>query len=104
MKDKDSKLLEESYEHIQHESVCTNCGECCKTKVIQEGKVVELDEWCPAYNKETHLCTIYETRHVDAMKLYGVRCESVDVSILEKTHPESCPYAPPNYKCIITNK
>lgn len=104
MKDKDTKLLTEAYDYVLHESICTHCGDCCKTKVIQEGKVLELEEWCPAYNKETHLCEIYENRHEDAMKLYGVRCESVEVSIKEQTHPQHCPYVPSDYKCIISNK
>jgi len=92
--------FKEFYEKALHEAKCNNCGECCKEKIIKEGKVYVTDNYCPAYDISNKRCSIYATRLTEAKQRFNVNCCTVEESIASGQHPKNCPYVTNDYECI----
>jgi len=84
----------------KHEAICLRDGECCRNKVIIDGKyAIMLDIYCGAWDPETKLCMIYDIRHTPTgFRLRGNRpCYSPEQAMKADIFPGHCPHCPPGY-------
>ena len=68
-------------------ALCRRCGRCCCRKILVGDEIVYLPLYCPHYDPETRLCTIYERRHE-----LNPRCLTVEEGIEIGVFPADCPY------------
>ena len=66
---------------------CRACGKCCREKVDIEGVIFYTDRVCRFWDRETKLCTTYDSRH-------EVRpdCAQIERAIASGILPGDCPY------------
>jgi len=69
------------------EDLCRRCGRCCYRKVWIEERLYYTPTPCQYLDTETHLCTVYEKRH-----LLNPECLSVEEGIRLGVFPADCPY------------
>ena len=72
---------------------CLKCGCCCFFKVAVPGGY-RLGRPCP-YLTPANTCEVYPVRHLVSW------CQSIQVSIRERTAPAGCAYAPKGYRSLL---
>lgn len=72
---------------MSDDTLCKQCGRCCRKKEIINGKPFYTDDYCEYNDRNTHLCTIYKNRH--DLNQY---CLTVEKGIGFGVFPSDCPY------------
>lgn len=69
------------------EAICERCGLCCYYKTWVAGEWVLSDVPCDYLDPDTHLCTVYEHRHILAPD-----CVKLEPGVLPDWLPKGCAY------------
>lgn len=89
---------------VQHEAICRRCGECCREKVIINGRAILTDIYCPALDVETKVCRIYPQRLILLEKLTGRRCVLIATAFTKQEAPSHCSYSLPAYSGLVFDR
>ena len=71
----------------EREDLCRRCGKCCRLRLIRVTGIYHIPLHCPFLDRETKLCSVYETR----LKVRP-QCCSIAKAIALSVLPQTCPY------------
>lgn len=82
----------------EHESMCKQCGDCCKIKIASAGQVYATDIYCGFMDKQSHKCTIYDKRFE-----INPLCHPITDLVAQRLLPPNCGYADEQHKSALSS-
>jgi uncharacterized cysteine cluster protein YcgN (CxxCxxCC family) len=78
---------------------CNHCGECCRLAVgIANEPVARLTTYCPARNRLTGRCDIYDQRFRISEIVPGLTCNTAQAMIEKRIQPSGCNMVSKGYR------